>query len=60
MLSLFTLCLLLRNRTPELALYFQYESYAIGIACGWERVRSGEESEGEEVRRYTLRSLGLK
>jgi hypothetical protein len=48
MLSLFTLCLLLCKRTPELVLCLQHRFYAIGIACRWVRDKSREEGEGEE------------
>lgn len=46
------------QQNTELGLYFQHRSYAVGIACSRERVKSREESEGEEVRGRTLKSGG--
>lgn len=48
------------QQNTELGLYFQHGSYAIGIACSRGRVKSREESEGEEVRACTPKSPGLR
>lgn len=48
------------QHNTELGLYFQHGSYALGVACRQERVKSREESEGEEVRGCTLKSPGLR